>query len=66
MDQQLRTDTTLWLTGPANTNSIISSPVKGSAPIGMLECWSDGILDSGIMECWIKDRIRVEDKIENG
>jgi len=36
--------------------------VSGFAPIGMMECWNNGIMGSGIMQCWIDGKICVDDK----
>ncbi|PLX52561.1 MAG: hypothetical protein C0611_07840 [Desulfobacteraceae bacterium] len=40
--------------------------VRGFAPIGMLECWNNGIMGSGIMQFGVNGKICVEDKIKNG
>jgi hypothetical protein len=39
--------------------------VRGLAPIGMVECWNNGIMGSGIMQYWVNGKIFVEDKIKN-
>jgi len=30
----------------------------------MVECWNDGIMGSGIMQCWVNGKICVDDKIK--
>jgi hypothetical protein len=40
--------------------------VRGFAPIGMMECWNNGIMDYRIMQFGVNDKICVEDKIKNG
>jgi hypothetical protein len=40
--------------------------VRGFAQIGMVECWNNGIMGSGIMQYWVNGKICVDDKIKNG
>jgi len=42
------------------------SQIRGFAPIGMMECWNNGIIRSGIMQYWVNGEICVDDKIKNG
>jgi len=36
--------------------------VRGASP--QLECWNNGIMGSGIMQCWVNGGVCVDDKIK--
>jgi hypothetical protein len=48
------------------TKKLPDTQVRGFAPIGMMECWNNGIMGSEIMQCWVNGRICVDDKTKNG
>jgi hypothetical protein len=32
--------------------------IRGFAPIGMVECWNNGIMGLGIMQYWVNGKIK--------
>jgi hypothetical protein len=38
--------------------------VRGFTPTGMMEYWNNEIMGSGIMQCWVDDKICIDDKIK--
>jgi hypothetical protein len=50
----------------SKTQYVTSQQVRGFAPTGIVECWNNGTLGSGIMQYWVNGKICVDDKIKTG